>query len=418
MQKFLPYLLIMIFFAACKKNGSGSGGTPIANNKAVAFIKTYGGSNNDFAYSVVQAADSSFVLAGASRSTDGDITGGRIGYDAWVAKVDKLGGKVWNRTFGENNDDYANSIINTPDGGFLIAGYSFTGNGNAAWAVKLDGNGNQQWRKDFTESADAKIQALLATPDGGYFVAGHSFINTTKYDGWVLRLDASGNKMWSKNYGGSQDDFLTAITKAGDAGYVLSGYTQSANGDLAKNSGSVDGWVIKIDDGGTRSWSKTFGGSRDDYARTIIRTADNGYMIAGNTNSNDGDISGNKGSNDDWVLKIDASGTKQWSKTFGGDNDDYANGLVATTDGSYIVGGYTNSTNGDVTRPAGDFGGWILKIDGNGNKTSVSSTYGYNFDDYSSTLINTLDGGYLFAGFTSLTNTNADGWLVKIGALQ
>jgi hypothetical protein len=212
---------------------------------------------------------------------------------------------------------------------------------------------------------------------------------------------------------GSLDDYATAIIKAHDGGYVVSGYTKSADGDITRENGGVDAWLIKIDDNGNRVWSKNYGGSSDDYAKTIIRTNDNSYMIAGYSNSRDGDVVGNKGGYDEWVVKIDLAGNKQWAKTFGGATDDFGNGLVTTADGGYMLAGYTNSTNGDVTRPGGDFGGFLVKFDGNGNKTAVS-TYGDSFDNFTSALINTLDSGYLLSGYSSLSNTTSDAWLVKV----
>ncbi len=418
MSKLCFLCLFVVLMVSCEKKPGQPATPPIPNNKALAWINTFGGTNNDFSYAAVQTADSNFVFAGASRSTDGDVPGNRIGYDAWMSKIDKAGSKIWSKTFGENNDDFANSVITTSDGGFMLAGYTFIGNtNNTAWIIKTDGNGNQQWRKDFTENVDAKAQFLLATADGNFLLVGHSFTNTTKYDGWIIKLDGAGNRLWTKNYGGSQDDYASSVVRANDGGYVVSGYTRSADGDISRSNGAIDGWAIKIDESGNRLWSKNFGGTKDDYVRTIVRTSDNGYMLAGHTNSTDGDITGSKGSIDEWLIKIDGAGNKQWSKNFGGANDDYANGLVATRDGGYMLSGYTNSTNADVTRNAGDFGGWLIKIDGAGNKLAVS-TYGNTFDDFTSSVINTLDGGYLMAGFTSLNNTNSDAWLVKVLDLQ
>jgi hypothetical protein len=401
---------------SCKKTSSPPTPPPIENNKFLTWAKTYGGSDYDFANSMLQTSDGGYIIAGATRSNDGDLSNNYVGYNAWVLKIDANNTKLWSNNYGGFNDDYANSIVATSDGGYLLAGYTFISAGvDSAWARKIDGNGAEVWQKHFNISSDAKANAIVSTTDGGYIIVG-STVNGVGNDGWALKLDGNGNQLWSKTFGGVNDDNLTSIAATGDGTFLLAGYTKSINGDFINNNGGYDGWVIKIDASGNKLWNKIYGGNNDDVIQSIIKTPDGGYAFTGYTKSTNGDITKNNGDNDEWLVKIDAGGNKQWSKTFGGSNDDRANALSTTQDGGYIVTGYSNSTNGDVTRTHGDYDGLVLKTDASGNMVAISS-YGGNGDDYINTIIKTSDGGYLYAGFTFITGRGYDAMLTKTQGL-
>jgi hypothetical protein len=410
-QVLLPAVLLVLL-VSCKKTKDPD---PIPNNKALKWAKTLGGSEYDMANSVIQLQAGDYVMAGTTRSTDGDITGNRVGYDAWLAKTDVNGNKTWSMTFGESNDDYANGVASTPDGGFLIAGYTFVNYQNYAWIIKTDANGNQQWQKSLNQSTDSKATYILPNGDGSYIIVGYITTNAAQ-DGWVTKVDATGNIAWSKTYGGSGEDQFTSAIKTND-GYILTGYSKSSDGSMARNRGNFDGWIMKIDQSGNKVWTTNFGGSSEDYLKSIASAGDGGFIVAGYTKSTDGDIPLNRGGYDEWLIKIDASGSKQWIKTFGGLNEEYITNIVSTGDGSFLTVGYTNSTTWDVLRVNNDFGGWMIKIDGNGNKTA-SSTYGTDrFDDFTNSLIPTQDGGYLMGGYSYANGKGYDGWLVKIDKL-
>ena len=411
-QILLPVALVAFLFS-CKKNSEEAKPEPIENNKAVSWIKTFGGSEYDFTNSIVQLSGGDYVMAGATRSVDGDITGNRVGFDSWVAKVDAGGNKVWSKTFGANNDDYANAVTSCPDGGFIVTGYTFLNNQNFAWALKTDAYGTQVWQKNLNPSVNSKPFAILPAGDGTYLVVGYT--TEASQDGWVTKIDVNGNIAWTKIYGGTGEDYLTSIIKVND-GFVLTGYSNSTDAQL-RTQGSFDGWILKVDESGNKLWSNTFGGSDEDYLKSIVASGDGGYLAAGYSKSKNGDIPKNQGGYDEWVIKVDASGNKQWVKTFGGWNEEYITNIVSTGDGSFITVGYTNSTTGDVYRVNNDFGGWMIKIDGNGNKTAAS-TYGTDrLDDFTNTLIKTQDGGYMMGGYTFVNGKGYDGWLVKIDRL-
>jgi len=408
MRQIFIVACVAVLFASCKKANNPE---PIENNKAVKWTKTFGGSDYDMSNSIIQLSSGDYVFAGATRSKDGDITGNRVGYDAWLGKTDVNGNKTWSVTFGGNDDDYANSVAATPDGGFLLAGYTFGNSQNSSWILKTDASGNQQWQKKLNEGTNSQAVSILSNEDATFLVLGYT--TGAGLDGLVTKVDANGNILWVKLYGGSGDDYFTSAVKTTD-GFILTGYTKSSDGVLQQNRGNFDGWIMKIDQSGNKVWSMNYGGQGEDYLKSIVAAGDGGYVAAGYTKSTNGDIPTNKGGSDEWLIKIDGSGNKQWVKTYGGFNDEYITNIVASRDGGFITVGYTNSTTGDVYRTSNDFGGWMIKVDANGNKTAAS-TYGTDkLDDFTNTLIPTQDGGYILGGYTFTTTRGVDGWLVKI----
>jgi hypothetical protein len=410
----LAPLALLVWFSSC--NGKGNNPPPIPNNKALKWSKTFGGNDYEYATALHQTSSNEYIVAGASRSSGGDIGGTRVGFDVWLAKVDNNGNKIWSNTFGTTDDEYANGVVAAADGGFVVVGYKFVNNQNFAFAIKTDAGGNKVWQKDFAGSNDSKPQAILSSPDGSFIIAGYTTEGAGGKNAWVTKIDIHGNIVWNKTFGGSDEDYAYALTRGSDGGYVLAGATKSTSGDIAGSKGGFDGWIMKIDDGGSKMWSKTYGGSRNDHQRSIAKTSDGGYILAGYSNSSDGDITHHRGGDDEWVLKVDVSGNKQWSTTFGGTNDEYATGVVTTTDGGYMIAGHTNSVNGDAPRIYADWGAWLIKTDASG-KLTVTSTYGDTQEDITNTIINTSDGGYLIGGYTDVATRGYDAWLVKVDAL-
>lgn len=154
---------------------------------------------------------------------------------------------------------------------------------------------------------------------------------------------------WQKTFGGTNDDGSTVVKQTDDGGYILVGYTGSTNGDVIGNHGSNDYWIVKLNGTGLIQWQKCLGGTGADYAFDVEQTSDGGYVVLGVTSSNDGDVIGNHGASDYWVVKLNSTGLIQWRKTLGGAFGDYAYSIVQTVDGGYVVAGYTFSSNGDVT---------------------------------------------------------------------
>ncbi len=353
----------------------------------ITWQKSLGGSGNDEATSIVQTDDGGYIVAGESNSNDGEVSGNHGGYDYWVVKLDASGGISWQKSLGGSSYDSANSIIQTSDGGYIVAGTSsstdgeVSGNhgGNDYWIVKLDADGGISWQKSLGGSNHERAYSIVQTTDGGYVVAGESSSNDGEvsgnhggYDYWVVKLDASGGISWQKSLGGSSYDSANSIIQTSDGGYIVAGQAYSNNGNVSGNQGNADYWVVKLDASGGISWQKSLGGTADDFAYSIFQTTDGGYIVAGYSNSNNRDVSGNHGNNDYWIVKLDVDGGISWQKSLGGTADDFAYSIFQTTDGGYIVAGQAYSNDGDVSGNHGSDDYWIARLDKDGSSTPVT----------------------------------------------
>lgn len=293
----------------------------LSNSGVMEWQKTLGGSSLEEAFGIIQTPDNGYIVAGHTSSTDGDITTNQGFYDVWLVKLDVDGNVQWQKTYGGTDADYTYSISNTKDGAFVIAGVtaSNTGDvsdnngGNDFWVVKMNIEGVIEWEKTFGGTSNENAFKVIQTVDDGYIIGGSALSededltqNQGFQDYWVVKINSVGEMQWQKSFGGNSSDVIHSITKAQDGGYILAGKTSSTNGDITANQGLIDIWLIKINDSGIIQWQKTYGGSDYDEAFSIIQTADLGFIFAGYTSSNDGDIVESNGSTDCWVVKFGA----------------------------------------------------------------------------------------------------------------
>ena len=292
-----------------------------------------GGNADESAKSIQQTTDGGLIMAGYSTSSlNGDVTGINHGFiDVWVVKSDINGDIIWDKLLGGDNDEEALSIQQTTDGGYILAGYSLSSaNGNVTttnhgvndyWIIKLDGAGAITWNKLLGGTGNEYATSIQQTADGGYIIAGYSTssangnvtgVNHGLKDYWIVKLDAAGNITWNKLLGGNNDDVAYSILQTTDGGYIVAGTSRSsANGDVtATNHGLNDYWIVKLDATGNITWNKLVGGNNDDIAYSIEKCAGGGYIIAGYSSSSSiGDVSGtNHGLTDYWVIRLDAAG--------------------------------------------------------------------------------------------------------------
>jgi hypothetical protein len=395
---------------------------------SIQWQKTVGGSFDDFGFNIHETVDKGFIVAGITNSNDGDVTGNQGDYDCWVVKLNSQGTIQWQKTLGGSAEDYAFSVLQVADGGYIVAGMTNSNNGDVTenhgnydcWVVKLDAIGAIVWQKTFGGSFDDAALSIKETTDGGYIVAGYTSSedgdvsgNHGETDFWVLKLNETGKIQWQKTLGGSAGDYASSIEQTADGGYILAGETASSDEDLTYNHGSYDFWVVKLSVIGTIQWQKTFGGSNIDEAQSIQQSADGGYIVAGNTNSADGDVNGYHGSFDYWIVKLDPTGAIQWQKALGGIRDDKATCIQQSSDGGYIVAGWTYSIDGDVIRNNGDYDYvgndyWVVKLNGIGTIQWQKALGGFD-DDVATSIQQTKDGGYIVAGWTYLS----EGYLTK-----
>jgi uncharacterized delta-60 repeat protein len=350
----------------------------ISSTGSLQWQKAMGGTSDDRAYSIQPTTDGGYIMAGHTISNDGDVTGNHGGQDAWVVKLSSTGSLQWQKTLGGTNGDVSYSIQTTPDGGYIMAGATgsndddVTGNHGSfdAWVVKIVSTGSLQWQKALGGTGNDVANSIQLTTDGGYIMAGYTFStdgdvtgNHGSKDAWVVKLNSTGSLQWQKALGGTGDDHANSIQLATDGGYIVAGATTSTNGDVTGNHGGYDVWVVKLSSTGSLQWQNSLGGTNNDIAYSIQPTSDGGYIVAGYTMSTGGDVTGYHGNQDVWVVKLSSTGSLQWQKALGGLNNDYALGIQPTTDGGYIMAGYTFSINGDVTGNHGGFAdAWVVKL--------------------------------------------------------
>jgi hypothetical protein len=307
--------------------------TPLTHTTAttepqVEWEKTFGGRGDDVGYSVQQTRDGGYIIVGWTESY------GSGGYDVYLIKVDANGNMQWSKTFGGREDDWGYSVQQTSDGGYIIVGEtkSYGAGRRDVYLIKVDANGNMQWSKTFGGREDDWGSSVQQTRDGGYIIVGV----TKSYgagggDVYLIKVDANGNMQWSKTFGGGAGDVGYSVQQTRDGGYIIVGYTTSYG------AGEFDVYLIKVDANGNMQWSKTFGGGSWDWGFSVQQTRDGGYIIVGETKSY------GAGGGDVYLIKVDANGNMQWSKTFGGREDDWGLSVQQTRDGGYIIVGYTTS---------------------------------------------------------------------------
>lgn len=312
--------------------------------------RNYGGLEMDLFLSVVALPDGGALAVGHTNSNDGDVKSNHGKQDIWLVRVNSNGAVLWQKTFGGSNWEEGNGVVALSDGSFVIAGTTASGDGDVSgnnggadtWILKVDANGNLVWQKNYGDSADEGSSSISATSDGGFVIAGSRKSTVDISDGMVLRLDASGNKVWQKTFGGSQEDQLVAVHAAANGSMVAAGYSFSTDGDLTVKQFAPDNlWVIKLNDAGEVSWKKSFGGNLSDRATGIVLSSDGNYLLSGSTTSNDGDVAGNHGKGDGWIIRVNASsGALMAQQTFGVSDDDGLNSLALAPDGSFVAAGF------------------------------------------------------------------------------
>jgi hypothetical protein len=369
----------------------------------VRFAKTYGGTNSKGASSVQQTSDGGYIVAG--------YTGFWPYYDIFLIKTDANGNVQWAKTYGETNWDDATSVQQTSDGGYIVAGRtgSFGAGGIDFFLIKTDANGNVIWAKTYGGTIWDEAFSVQQTSDGGYIVAGYTnFFGAGSWDIFLIKTDANGNVQWAKTYGGTDLDVALSVQQTSDGGYIVAGGTWSFG------AGGWDIFLIKTDANGNLQWAKTYGGTNDEYANSVQQTSDGGYIVAGYTRSF------GAGGWDIFLIKTDANGNIQWAKTYGGTNDDVGWSVRQTSDGGYsveqisdrgyIVAGWTRSFG------AGSADAFLIKTDANGN-VQWAKTYGGTNNDGASSVRQTSDGGYIVAGYTvSFGAGVGDVFLIKTDA--
>jgi len=353
------------------------------------WTKTYGGVGSDRGRNIHVLEDGSFLIIGETESY-GNI-------DIWVIKTDYQGNQIWNRSLGGFNNDIGYDVIANDDNSYVILAETESyGNGNRdICLIKLNNEGDQQWIKTIGGAYYDVGYSFQKTMENGYIILGATITGPGNVgtDLWLVKTDADGNEMWSRTFGGEQNDGGSSIQQTFDGGFILLGSTASYG------NGNFDMWLIKTDADGNEMWSRTFGGEQGDAGLSIQQTFDGGFILLGFTGSY-----GN-GSYDMWLIKTDADGNEMWSQTFGGESQDFGHSVKEIYNGGYIL---TGTENGNLC---------LIQLSSEGI-TQAYELYGGNQYDQGFSVQQTPDNGYIITGSTeSYGNGHRDVWLIRTGEI-
>ena len=378
---------------------------------------------------------------GSSTSFDGDVTGNHGVNDFWVLKTDDTGAIQWETCLGGPLLDQGFGIQQTLDGGYILVGGTESSTGEVSgfigyewdyWMVKLSDSGTIVWENCYGGTSFDKATTVAQTLDGGFILTGISWADnvevtghhgdTTTSDYWIVRTDDTGALVWETSIGGTRNDLPYAIHPTADSGFIVAGSSNSINGDVTDHIGdtlNTDFWIVKINATGAIQWKKSYGGTLNEVAQSIEATHDGGYIIAGYTNSIDGQVTGNHGGYDFWVVKIDDTGAMQWQTTIGGSGDDLGFSVDQNAFG-YLVAGNTLSNDGDVTGNHGSNDFLVAQLSPTGS-ILWTKCLGGSAVDQACSIVSTSDGGCLVVGQSSSTDSevvgnhgNFDYWQVKL----
>ena len=358
--------------------------------------QTFGGIDNDFAKSVQETTDGGYIITGSTESF------GNGNLSVYLIKTDDNGVDQWSQTFSGSDEQWGNTVQQTTGGGYVIIGgtESFGAGDRDVYLIKTDGNGIEQWSQTFGGAGSDEGKSVQQTTDGGYIISGDTQSSGNgDEDVYLIKTDGNGLEQWNKTFGGAGNDGSFSVQQTTDGGYIITGYTDSFG------NGNFDIYLIKTDGNGIEQWSQTFGGADEDWSWSVQQTTDGGYIISGETQS-----FGN-GNFDIYLIKTDGNGIEQWNKTFGGTDNDggcyEASSAQQTADGGYIITGYTESFG------AGERDGYLIKTDANG-VDQWNKTFGGSDNDEISSVQQTTDGGYVITGGTySFGNGGSDIYLIK-----
>ncbi len=441
---FRLHLLALLFFAFFQSN--------LIAQPPIEWDDAYGGNNFEELQGLHQTPDGGFIYGCSTPSNISvDVSEPPIGGgDYWMVKTDAEGNILWDKRIGGDKAEVIQEIQPTSDGGYILGGWSYSGisgdkteinNGtdltSDMWVVKTDAAGMVEWDRSLGGDDNEQLYHIQETADGGFILGGWSAsgLNGTKTDtargGWdfyAVKLDALGNTVWDKTFGGSAFDMMLDIDEASDGSIYMGGWSASdISGDVTESLVAViDYWVVKTDANGTKIWDKRYGGDGNDQIRSLEVLSDSTILFGGfSTSGIFGDKTlANEGLEDMWVIKADSSGAIIWQKNYGGTLKDVCVDLHQNQDGVLLIGGYSRSPiSGNKTDGTeGNHDYWVIKANSEGDKI-WDVAYGGSSVDILTNFKQIDDGGYILGGFTA-SNTSGDftdvsqgfndNWVVKL----
>lgn len=343
---------------------------------------------------------------------------------AAVAQAPIIG---WSDHFGGSGPDRAKSVRQTPDGGYIMAGTSYSVDGDVEgsfdsqgniWVVKLSATGNVLWQRILGGSLEDGAESVRPTSDGGYIVVGYTKSidgdvvgnhgDGSTDDAWVVKLNGAGQVVWKKCLGGTGFDVAHDIFPTTDGGFIVCGANDSNSGDITDNKGGYDFWLVKLSANGTIQWNKSYGGTSSDIARAVRQTADGGYIMCGSTSSHNGDVAGFHAISDMWVVKVSSTGVLEWQNCLGGTQSEVGYAVELTPDGGYVVAGIAGSNNQDVGGNHGGNDAWVVKLNSLGQKQWGRCLGGSGYEIAQAIDVTEI-GQVVVAGYTSSFNGDVSG---------
>ncbi len=420
-----------------------------AQAPATQWQRAIGGSGEESAYSIELTRDGGYIIAGSTNSIDADLTGvpGHSQDDCWIVKVASNGNLEWQRRYGSSGIDLINDIKQTSDGGYIFTGRNNANDivdgdvttGSGGWLVKLSEAGNIEWQAVVGSTGRAVSQAA----DGGYLVGGSSFVakytsagvnvwlsflsytinsidattdggavitgeamTINRSDVKVVKLNSQGTVVADREWGTLGYEGGQSVIQTSDGGYIVAGYASGVDADHVHGyKGGSDAWVVKLNSLLDTVWTRAIGGTNNDIARKVIQV-EGGYIVAGETGSTDGDITGYKGGAiDAWIFRLDNNGSLLWQQCLGGSSNDIFYDICRGLDGGYLAAGHMYSNDGDISGAHGSADLWMVRLD---EDQVLPVTFG---------AVNAiLKGGTLSVNWTTQSETNCDHYLVEASA--
>ena len=358
------------------------------------WTRTYGGYDEDIGYCVQQTMDGGYIITGTTRSFSPNV------YDVYLIKTDQNGDTVWTKTYDRMDWDDGRSVQQTADGGYIIAGFTFDlGADNSIYLIRTDMNGDTLWTRTYGGNNDEQVFCVQITSDGGFIICGNTeSFGAGLYDAFLLKTDSLGNADWFRTYGGSGVDYGHFVEQTTDGGYILTGAS-------SYYIGGYDVYLIRTDSLGNMLWERTFGGSYNDMGRCVRQTDDGGFIVAGYHKKGP-----STDSIDVYLIRTNASGDSLWTRTYGGNYWDEGYSVDLTLDGGCIVSGFSEIA------PNGNNDFILIKTDALGNEI-WSSTFGGLSGETGRFVRQTTDGGFIVCGSTgSYGAGGVDVWLIKVEA--
>ena len=396
----------------------------ISAQVSIEWQRTLGGSHFEESRDVATAPDGSIFVVGRSASEDFDIFNHRGAYDYFIVKLNSTGNTVWRKTYGGSHIDEPYSVVALADGGCIVVGCSRSlnhdvqnnhGGDNDGWLIRLGPTGNILWQRAYGGSGRDELYNIVPTSDGGYLLTGMTNSTDgdvqTNYGGndiWVVKTDSLGQIIWESSYGGTQNDVANRSFEDSEGNFIVVGESSSDNWQVPGNYGQTDLLVMKLSPEGFIIWSLSFGGSGAEFG-TLAAEAPDGYFVGGSSGSIDGDFSGLATHYVDyWLLKLGYDGSLIWQKTIGGSSSERAFDMLALEDGGCAIVGFTNSTDDDFTGNDGNVDIGLVRLSSEG-ELLWQKTFGGTKTECGYAIARTPDHGIILSGLAESTNGDLSG---------